>query len=256
MFLYGSIGIIAVLLVLFAGERLKNETRLEYESKGYNWSKVILYSNLISIIAGLFVALCLHLLDAPKEINPYIVPAATTISTYVLVQSFFTDFRILKINRKILRVSYFVMYLFALYNVFFVEMFEHNKNGLWIFTGVIILIFILSPIGASDVRMIAVSLPYIVSLGGVDAIFIFAVSLIFVAIGMEIKNRIQDNEQWKEMKENNMELYKSMNKLAWYKVTRNVIHKSKTKEQQATPVGPFMILAFVLYLIVYPFLIV
>lgn len=248
------LGVAVALVILYFGEKLKNETKVEYISKGYSWSKVIIYSNCISLAIGLIVSFSLEFTKIPLELNPYFIPFAATISTYVLVQSFFTDFRILKINRNILRVGYTAMYLLAMYNVFTNELFSLNKVGLLIFTGVIVFMFIFSPIGASDVRMIAVAMPFVVSIGGLSAVVLFAFSLVLVGIGMEIKNRIQDNQAWKDLKAADPETYKKTNKVTWYIVARKIIKNQKTKEQLATPVGPFMILTFVLYFIAYPFL--
>lgn len=154
-----------------------------------------------------------------------------------------------------MRVSYILLYAIAIYNVFSNESMAANMSGVFIFTGVLIFIFFLSPIGASDVRMMAIPIPYVISIGGFQAIIIFNFSLIFLAIGIEIKDRIKDNERWVAIKNENIEAYKSMNVFLRYKIMRKLVRAEKTKQQMATPVGPFMITPFILYYFLIPFLV-
>ena len=147
------------------------------------------------------------------------------------------------------------MYIIAIYNIFSNETMSANMSGVFIFTGVLILIFFLSPIGSSDVRMMAIPIPYVISIGGFQALIIFNFSLLFLALGMEVKDRIKDNERWVAIKNENIEAYKSMNIFLRYKIMRQLVRAEKTKKQMATPVGPFMITPFILYYFLIPFLV-
>lgn len=147
------------------------------------------------------------------------------------------------------------MYIIAIYNIFSNEIMSANMSGVFIFTGVLIFIFFLSPIGASDVRMMAIPIPYVISIGGFQSLIIFNFSLLFLALGIEIKDRIKDNERWVAIKNENIDAYKNMNVFLRYKIMRTLVRAEKTKKQMATPVGPFMITPFILYYFLIPFII-
>lgn len=249
------IGIILALALLALGERLKNETKDVYVKKGYNWSKVILYSNLSAIISGIAMIAILHYTNIPDKFNPMFLPFAVVIVTYITVQSFMTDLKVLMINRNILRVAYMSMYAVTLYNIIFNDIFRENWVAVTLFTGLLVLIFIFSSIGASDVRAMAVAMPFVISIGGYDAILMFIATLLLVAIAMGMRNIIRDRGRMQKFKQDNMEAYKDMNKLVFYSLARNFIRKEKSPEELATPVGPYMIAPFLIFLFIYPFLI-
>lgn len=255
MTLLNILGIFAALILLNLGELLKNETKQEYVSKGYSWSIVSIYSNVFAIISGLTVSFILNYQIVSADLNPHFLPFAVTVIAYITTQSFMTDLRILMINRNILRVAYVSMYIISVYNVISSPTFKSNTFALIVFTGIIILIFLFSPIGASDVRAIAVALPYVISIGGYDAIIMFIITLVVLSIVIEIMNKYKDRKRLAKFKEDNKEVYKEMNKLLFYKLARDMIRNEKTEEQLATPVGPYMILPFLIFLFVYPFLI-
>lgn len=249
------LGVALATLVLFLGELLKNETKEEYVKKGYSWAKVLVFSNLFAILSGLFTAYFIMNSNKLEELNLYLIPFATTIISYITIQSYMTDMKILMINRNILRVAYVSMFGVTIYNLVSNDIFKSNTIPVLLFTGIIVLLFIFSSIGASDIRAIAVALPFIVSIGGFDAIIMFIYTLIAVSIGMEIRNRFKDRERIKKFKKDNYESYKSMNKLLFYKLSREMIRNEKTEDELATPVGPFMIAPFLVFLFIYPFII-
>lgn len=248
-------GVLLALVILALGERLKNETKDMYVDKGYSWGKVLLYSNLFAIIAGAVMIGILHYVNVPDKFNPELLPFAATIVAYITAQSFMTDLRILMINRNILRVAYVSMYGISIYNVITNEIFRQNWIALAGFTVLLIVIFIFSSIGASDVRAIAVALPYVLSIGGYDAILLFIVSLLIVAISMGIRNIVRDRVRMKKFKEDNIDAYNGMNKIVFYNLARGFIRKEKSPEELGTPVGPYMISPFLIFLFVYPFII-
>lgn len=248
-------GIIIALLVLGLGERLKNETKEVYVSEGHSWSKVILLSNLFAIIGGILIIVILEYTNLPKEFAPELLPFAVTITTYITAQSFMTDLKILMINRNILRVAYISMYVISLYNVIANETFKHNWVALLLFTLLLVFIFIFSSIGASDVRAMAVALPYVLSIGGYGAIGLFIISLLFVAAMMSLRNILRDRERMKKFKQDNMDTYNGMNKLVFYHLAKKLIREEKSDVETGTAVGPYMISPFLIFLFVYPFLI-
>lgn len=248
------IGVVIALLILAGGELLKNETKKVYVDNGYSWSKVIFYSNFLAIIMAFIMILILEYTNLSKDYNPYLLPFAVTMTAYITVQSFMTDLKVFMINRQILRVSYVSMYIISIYNVIENNLFKSNWIALALFTGVLILIFIFSSIGASDVRAMAVALPFVISIGGYDAIVMFLITLLLVSLGMGIRNVIRDKKKMKELKENNLELYGEMSKVEFYMIARQVIRTQKTIEEMQMAVGPYMISPFLIFLFIYPFL--
>lgn len=248
------IGVIIALLILAGGELLKNETKKVYVDNGYSWSKVIFYSNFLAIIMAFIMILILEYTNLSKDYNPYLLPFAVTMTAYITVQSFMTDLKVFMINRQILRVAYVSMYIISIYNVIENNLFKNNWIALALFTGVLILIFIFSSIGASDVRAMAVALPFVISIGGYDAIVMFLITLLLVSLGMGIRNVIRDKKKMKELKENNLELYGEMSKVEFYMIARQVIRTQKTIEEMQMAVGPYMISPFLIFLFIYPFL--
>lgn len=249
------IGVVVALIILALGERLKNETKKEYIEKGYGWSKVILYSNLFAIVAGIIMIAILNHVNIDDKWNPEFLPFAAVIIAYITMQSFMTDLRVLMINRNILRVAYLSMYAIAVYNVVTNDIFRLNWIALVAFTILLVLIFLFSSIGASDVRIIAVSLPFVISIGGYDAIKLFVITLLIVAIAMALRNIIRDRPRMKKFKQDHFESYQKMNKILFYKLARDFIRKEKSPEELATPVGPYMIVPFLIFIFVYPFLV-
>lgn len=248
------IGVVIALLILAGGELLKNETKKVYVDNGYSWSKVIFYSNFLAIIMAFIMILILEYTNLSKDYNPYLLPFAVTMTAYITVQSFMTDLKVFMINRQILRVAYVSMYIISIYNVIENNLFKSNWIALALFTGVLILIFIFSSIGASDVRAMAVALPFVISIGGYDAIVMFLITLLLVSLGMGIRNVIRDKKKMKELKENNLELYGEMSKVEFYMIARQVIRTQKTIEEMQMAVGPYMISPFLIFLFIYPFL--
>lgn len=246
-------GVIIALVILAIGERFKNETKKVYVDKGYNWSKVIFYSNFLAIAMAAGMIYILENVKISEDYNPQLFPFAVTITAYITIQSFMTDFKVLMINRNILRISYISMYLVSVYNIFSNPFFRINLTAFLLFTLLLILIFIFSSIGPSDVRAMAVALPFVISIGGYNAIVMFIITLLLVAIGMGTRNVIRDRKRIKEFKEYNSELYKTMNKLLFYKLARDFIRQEKTIEEMQTPVGPYMITPFLIYLFFFPF---
>lgn len=249
------IGVLLALVLLALGEQMKNETKDVYVEKGYSWSKVIFYSNLVAIIGGSLMIGILSYTSIPDKLNPGLLPFAATITAYITAQSFMTDLKILMINRNILRVAYLSMYAMSLYNVIENDIFRQNWIALALFTGLLMGIFIFSSIGASDVRAIAVALPFVISIGGYDAIMLFIATLLLVSIIMGLRNFMRDRNRMRKFKQDNIESYKGMNKLAFYHLSRKLIRSEKSPEELGTPVGPYMISPFLIFLFVYPFLV-
>lgn len=246
------LGVAIATLILALGELLKNQTKEKYIEEGYSWKGVLFWSNLLSIPLGLITAFVVMNHPKLEELNLHVIPFAVTIVAYITVQSYKTDMKILMINRNILRVAYLSMYVATVYNLISNDLFRANVLPVGLFTVLIGILFIFSSIGASDIRAIAVALPFVVSIGGFDAIIMFIYTLIAVAIGMEVRNRYRDRKRWKKFKEDNYEAYKGMSKILFYKLARDMIRKEKTEAELATPVGPFMIAPFLIYLLIYP----
>ena len=243
-------------IVLLLGEQLKpNETKLIYQEKGYNWNNVIIISIVSGLLGGLLSTLVLIYNDVPEYINPFLLIFVISITSYITGQSFLTDLRTLLINRKILRVAYISTYIVSLYNVLSNEMFRQNLYPLVLFTVCLIVIFVYIPIGSSDVRMMAVAMPYTISIGGYNGILLFFVSLGLVAIGMTIHRNKKVKKELEVYKVTQAKLYKEFSKKDFNRTAKKVIRQEfNTSEEHAVAVGPYMLLPFLIYLLAYPLL--
>ena len=94
------------LAVLLLGEKIfPNETKIAYEEKGYDWNKVIIYSSISAIIGGILSTIIILKTGMPRKLNPFLLPFAMSVTTYITVQSLMTDLRIKLINRFVLRIA-------------------------------------------------------------------------------------------------------------------------------------------------------
>lgn len=243
--------------VLFLGEYfLPNETKETYIEKGYEWNKVLVFSNSVAIIAGVFSSAILVYKGTPQELNPFFLPFATTVTAYITAQSLMTDLKVLLINRYILRVAYLAMYVISIYNIRTNDLFAGNAKALVIFTLVLFFIFMFIPIGASDVRSLAVAMPYTLSIGGYLGIELLIVTLLLTALGMWIHRRKKANKELESYRERNLEMYEEMGEKEFNKLAHKVIKfQFDNDEEHAVPVGPFMIIPFLLFFLIYPFII-
>lgn len=256
MTIYVLSAVIAVALLLL-GENIKpNDTKVEYVKRGYNWNNVLIVSSVSGLAVGLVSAWLTFQADLPSELNPYFLPFVTAIVGYITAQSMLTDFRTFLINRSILRVAYILSYLVAILNIVTSELLRPNWLTLSVFTIVLIVLFILAPIGASDIRMMAVGIPYSISINGMDGILLLAITLIIVAVGMTVHRLRKGIKEYNQYKINNKELYENTDRsifiISAYKVIKN---EFDTKEEHAVAVGPYMLLPFLIYFIIYPVLI-
>lgn len=247
-----TIGIVALLL----GEQIKpNETKIAYEKQGYNWNTVLLISIIAGALGGVLSAWLAYSNNMPAELNPHFFPFVTGITAYVTAQSLLTDTRTLLINRKLLRVAYISTYAVSAYNVITNELLNLNWTAFVLFTLLLLIIFIFVPIGPSDVRMMAVAMPYTVSIGGYSAILLLIITLFMVAIGMLIQRMVKMKKEIEKYREKHIELRERLSKRDFDKSARKVIkHEFNTSEEHAVAVGPYMILPFLIYLIIYPVL--
>lgn len=247
------LAIFVALAILGVGETLKNDTKNTYKAKGYSWRNVVLFSNLAGLIGGLLVLIVTEQSNISAELNPASTVFAGTVFAYILIQSFMTDLRILLINRKILRVAYITMYILALYNIFTVEAYKVNWLALVVYTFVLFGLFLFSSIGASDVRAMAVCIPFSVSIGGYTGIKLLVIGLLIIALAMLARNFLRDRKKMIEFKKENAKHYKEMNKPMFFIMARNYAQKDLTPEQRAMPVGPYMIIPFMIYIVAFPF---
>jgi len=255
MIIYASISLLALIILLVGEKVLPNDTKKVYEEKGYNWNNVICYSSVSSFLLGIISSYLVILFKVPGELNPFFIPFATVITAYITVQSIMTDTRTLLINRYILRVAYLSMYIVSAYNVLTNPYFKMNRTALIIFTLVLIFIFLFSSIGASDVRAIAVALPYSISIGGYLAIQMLVITLLAVSLFMIIKRRIEVNKEIINFKEKFPKMYDEMGEKQFKRAARKTIkHEFDNDEEHAVPVGPYMIVPFLAFLLAYPIL--
>lgn len=241
---------------MYIGEKLENDTKKEYIEKGYDWNKVLLYSNLAGIFIGLVSVISIFISSTPITLNTYFIVFATTITAYVAIQSIMTDLKILLINRKVLRIAYISIYIISIINITTNEFYKYYWTSLLMFTGLLLFLFIFSSVGASDVRLLAVGIPYAVSIGGFTAIFLLIITLALLAITMTIKRLLYVKEQLPKYKERFPDMLEEIGEFQFMLITRKtVMTELNTSEEHAMPVGPFMIMPFLVYLIIYPFII-
>lgn len=240
------------------GELLPNETKKVYIEKGYSWQRVLFFSNIAALIGGILSLITIKQANLTINVGQAFIPLATTIISYVTIQSLMTDFRVLLINRNILRIAYVSMYILTIYNLTTNDLFKHNTFMVIVFTFILFLIFLFSSIGASDVRAMMVSMPYISSIGGYIAIYMFVIVLIMISLYMFIKRKIYVNKEMKKIFEKSQftgfkdKLYEIMSKK---EIEKSIIKEYNKTDKAATPVGPFMLAPFLLFLIIYPLII-
>lgn len=261
------------ILILALGERLPNETKVAYIKEGYDWNNVIIFSNVAAFIFGALSVFLINKYNVPDFYNPVLIPAAVAITFYIVVQSFMTDLRTYLINRNILRVSYLIMYIASIYNVLSSEELYYNWMGIAIFTVLLIILFIFSSIGASDIRAMAIALPYTISIGGYDTILIFAGVLFALAVFMLTRNWWLMRGDYQKYKEANKEFYSNLPSLKisenspselssnisqrvmlYFLAKRSIKDDYKDSERGKLAVGPFMILPFAIYILITPIL--
>lgn len=246
---------IAIAVLLLGEKMLPNETKKVYIEKGYDWNRVLIYSTVAGLVSGILSSVLIVVNSLPMELNPFFLPFATSVTAYITVQSLITDIRTLLINRYILRVAYISMYIISLYNVLTNELFKQNLLALIIFTTVLLLIFIFSSLGASDVRAIAVALPYVVSIGGYLGIEMLIATLLCVSLFMAIHRRIKSNRELKKYKITHKKMYEEMGEKEFNRVARKTIKwHFDNSDEHAVPVGPYMIMPFLIFLFIYPVL--
>lgn len=255
MFVYIVSTLLAV-IILYLGELLPNQTKETYVEQGHDWSKVLLYSNIAGILGGLLSTLVILITKMPASLNPQFLPFATAVTAYITVQSMMTDVKTLLINRNILRVAYLSMYAIALYNVTTNPLFLYNDIGLLLFTIVLVLLFFFSSIGASDVRAIAVALPFSVSIGGYVGIRLLILSLVVVTVYMVVSRHNAKKDMLEEFKTKYSDMYEELGEKDFKKISSKTINKEfKTDDKHAVAVGPFMIVPFLVYFLLFPILV-
>ena len=250
-----SLGVIIALIIMGLGERLSNQTKVAYEEKGYKWNKVILYSNIGGLVGGLLSLSIVLFTNMPVERNPQFLPFAITIMCYIIIQGLMTDFRTHLINRKILRFGYLPLFAISVYNVT-TPLFSYNRGGLILFTILLILMFLFIPIGASDVRAMAIAIPYVISISGYDSLILFLITLLIIATVMEIKRRKPMLAIVEEIKVRQSDIYENMEEKYFVREAKKLAREQLNHDEKAAvAVGPYMVLPFVLYLLAYPFII-
>lgn len=247
------LAIAAAITLLLLGELLPNYTKKVLVKKGENWKKVILISVLSGLAGGLLSAGLVYFNSLPKSLNPIFIPFATTILSYLTAQAVITDSKVFLINRNLLRVAYIPMYIISLYNVITSDVFMINRLALLVFTLTLIFIFIFVNIGPSDVRMMAVGIPFIVSIGGYNSIVAFSGLLLALSAVMYIKKAGILMPRIKELKNNNPEMYNEMGPLKFNIKALQITGREYNKNGEGKKaVGPYMTLIFLIYLIAYP----
>ena len=187
------------------------------------------------------------------NLNPQFLPFATAVTAYITVQSMMTDLKTFLINRNILRVAYLSMYVIAVYNIVTNPLFRYNDIGLVLFTIVLILIFFFSSIGASDVRAIAVAMPFSISVGGYAGIRLFILSLVLVTIYMTVARHKKKKIMLEEFKTKYKDIYQDLGEKDFIKISKKTIsNEFKTDDKHAMAIGPFMIIPFLIYFLLYP----
>lgn len=103
-----TLGTIALMLL---PELLKNDTKNYYKEQGYNWSNVLICSSLAPIAVSAFLKASMHFFDITIYWQLFVF---IIMSTFVLVQSLFTDIRTRSVNRKMLRAGILISLMLAI----------------------------------------------------------------------------------------------------------------------------------------------
>lgn len=240
------------------GELLPNETKKVYIDKGYSWNNVLIYSNLAAVIGGSLSLFMILRAELSMDIGQASVPFAATIISYITIQSLMTDIRTLLINRNILRVAYVSMYILTIYNLIAYDTFKVNTYMVAVFTVVLLLIFLFSSIGASDVRAMMVAIPYASSIGGYIAIYMLLVSLLVIALFLYIKRQIYVRKELRKIVPKT-EFTGLRNKMyevmSMRHIKKDLVKEYNKVDEHGIPVGPFLLAPFMLFSIMFPFFI-
>lgn len=249
------LSIVVGIALMNLGELLPNETKKVYTDEGYNWNNVLICSNLAAIIGGLLSLLMIWRAELPTDIGQASIPLGSTIISYITMQSFMTDLRTLLINRNILRVAYVFMYILTIYNLIMYDTFKINTYMVIVFTVMLLLIFLFSSIGASDVRAMMVAIPYVSSIGGYISIYMFLASLLVIALYMYIKREKYIRKELRKVIPKSKftgvknKLYEMM---SMKHIKKDMIKEYNKSGEHGVPVGPFMLAPFMLFLILFP----
>lgn len=147
------------ILAHLAPELLVNDTKKSYVDEGYKWINVLLFSTLGAIATALFTLI----IKPPLDIIDSIQISFLSALVYLFIQGLFTDLRVLKFNRKVLRVSMLLALSAVVYIVKQLPGFEIEillEISPFIIISLIVLVFApLFKVGPSDGRAMMATLP-------------------------------------------------------------------------------------------------
>lgn len=197
-----SIGVISIssIAIMLLSEIFNTDTKNSYEEKygKGSWKNVLIGSIFFGVVSGYLSGLGAGF-SADKYLMLYLANFGTIVG-YVSYQSIITDPALHKVDRYMLRIGYIdslfltILYLFKMYG---------NGEALLAFSIPIILIyvvlivmFIFSSIGPSDVRAIAVFLPFIAAVNLSLSLFSLLIVTVITMIFMTYKKHKEHNPKY------------------------------------------------------------
>ena len=251
---YNLISVFAGFMLMVIGDKyLPNQVKEIYEDENDSWKDVLTNSRVASLLAGLLTVLTIHFTDMPGEYNPVSLSFASTVTAYITMQSIMTDFKVLLINRHILRLAYISLFVLGLYNTTN-PLFAIYRTPVIISAIGLFIMFIFINIGASDIRALAVALPFSISIGGQDlSLVLLLISLMISIIIVKHKRHPVAQLKLEELKKEYPEILDEFGEKTFKEMTKKIIKSEiDSSEEYAVPVGPFMIAPLLLFLIIYP----
>lgn len=142
--------------------------------------------SILSVIFGIFLGTFSYygMVASENENEAYYFAIYAAILGYSAIMSIYTDFALLKVDRYMLRLGYFFVFILsAIYTAmnYFGILRGANITELALIYATLFALFIFSPIGASDVRALAIILPFPFLVGNMMGLALFIVTTLFVA---------------------------------------------------------------------------
>ena len=172
---------------LMGASNLKNfEIQKEFEFKSHiSWRNLSLMSFVFGGILG--TSSYYEMIASNNSSNALFFTIIGAVVGYVAIQAFYTDFQLLKVDRYTLRLGYLIVLVLS--TVYTVDQFVAYTQMYFVYMLLaiyfsMIVLFLFSGVGASDVRSIAIVLPFLFVVNATVGFVSFVLVLLYISIIM------------------------------------------------------------------------
>lgn len=195
MLTYFVISLYVSLAMSFAN-LLNSRFRADYEKQyslgmtNVNWSTLTLLSMIFGTVFGTFTAYCMQLSNLPQNIIYFNILGA--VIGYISTQAYYQDFLFSRVDSWVLRIGYLIVlilstaYTFTQFKGF--SFFVALYMLIFLYLS-LILVFLFSTVGASDVRGLAILLPFMFVVNNTLGLFAFVLSLVYSSIFLSLYHK-------------------------------------------------------------------